>query len=46
MDTGRWEKEVVTSEGVVWLVLSLPDVQEPPMRTASPERQMTTCPRR
>ena len=30
MDTGRWEKEVVTSDGPVRLALSLPDVLEPP----------------
>jgi len=29
MDTGRWEKEVLTAEGPVRLGLSLPDVLEP-----------------
>ncbi len=29
MDVGRWEKEVVTSDGPVRLALSLPDVLEP-----------------
>ncbi|HWN40919.1 MAG TPA: tetratricopeptide repeat protein [Thermoanaerobaculia bacterium] len=36
MDAGRWEKEVVTSDGPVRLVLSLPDVLEPPYADSLP----------
>ena len=36
MDTGRWEKEVATADGPVRLVLSLPDVLEPPFTDIFP----------
>lgn len=36
MDTGRWEKEVVTSDGPVRLVLSLPEVLDPPYADSLP----------
>ncbi|HEX6864116.1 MAG TPA: tetratricopeptide repeat protein, partial [Thermoanaerobaculia bacterium] len=36
MDAGRWEKEVVTSEGPVRLALSLPEVLDPPYADSLP----------
>jgi tetratricopeptide (TPR) repeat protein len=36
MDAGRWEKEVVTSDGPVRLALSLPDVLDPPYADSLP----------
>ena len=36
MDTGRWEKEVVTSDGPVRLALSLPEVLDPPYADSLP----------
>ena len=36
MDTGRWEKEVITSGGPVRLVLTLPDVLLPPYADSLP----------
>ncbi|HEX5715010.1 MAG TPA: tetratricopeptide repeat protein [Thermoanaerobaculia bacterium] len=39
MDTGRWEKEVVTSDGPMRLVLSLPEVLEPPYADSLPREE-------
>lgn len=36
MDTGRWEKEVVTSDGPMRLVLTLPDLLLPPHADSLP----------
>lgn len=36
MDTGRWEKEVVTSDGPVRLALFLPEVLDPPYADSLP----------
>jgi tetratricopeptide (TPR) repeat protein len=44
MDTGRWEKEVVTSDGPVRLVLSLPDVLEPPYADSLPREADANVP--
>jgi tetratricopeptide (TPR) repeat protein len=39
MDAGRWEKEVVTSDGTVRLALSLPEVLEPPYADSLPPEE-------
>lgn len=44
MDAGRWEKEVVTSDGPVRLGLSLPDVLDPPYADSLPPEDDSEVP--